>query len=68
MTTYETKVICDRCKKDITKMTQRPLSRRQIFWFRDTITNYDLCSECDSSFRFHWLEGKPVDGVKEDEV
>ena len=64
----ETKVICDRCKKDITKTYKRKLWRKQSFWFKETFTCYDLCDECDSSFRFYWMEGKPVDGVKKEEA
>ena len=68
MEIHDTKILCDRCGKDITKSCQSKLCRHQTFWFKDTVTYYDLCSECDSSFRFYWLKGKPVDGVKEDEV
>ena len=68
MEIHETKVICDRCGKDITKTYQRRLCRRHTFWFKDTFTNYDLCDECDSSFRLRWLAGDPVDGVKKEEA
>ena len=68
MEIHDTKILCDRCGKDITKFYQRKLCRKQVFWFRDTVTYYDLCSECDSSFRLYWIKGKPVDGVKEDEI
>lgn len=66
MEIYETKIICDRCGKDITKMYQRKLCRKHVFWFRDSFTNYDLCSDCDSNFRFCWLKGKPINGVKKE--
>lgn len=67
METHETKVICDRCKKDITETYQRKLCRRQIFWFKSTVDYYDLCSECDSSFRLQWLKGESVDGIKKED-
>lgn len=63
MEIHETKILCDRCGKDITKSYQRKLFRKQSFWFKDTFTSYDLCDECDSSFRFKWLKGMPVDSI-----
>ena len=68
MEIHDTKILCDRCGKDITKSYQKKLFRRQVFWFKDTFTSYDLCDECDSNFRFYWIKGKSVDGVKEVEA
>ena len=67
METHETKIICDRCGQDITKTYRRKLCRRNTFWFKTTVDYYDLCDDCDSSFRFHWLKGEPVDGVKKED-
>jgi len=67
MEIHDTKILCDRCGKDITKTCQRTLCRKQVLWFGFTTTYYDLCSDCDSSFRLQWLKGKPVDGIRKED-